>query len=58
MTKSLMSILILTLCLSHCALSTTDIVVGVGGGIFTGMKDKPNPLSAIKFLKTKDKNDK
>ena len=57
MIRSLMSILILTLCLSHCALSTTDIVVGVGGGIFTGMKDKPNPLSAIKFLKKKDKND-
>ena len=53
-----MSILILTLCLSHCALSTTDIVFGVGGGIFTGMKDKPNPLSAIKLLNKKNKNDR
>ena len=38
-----MSILILTLCLSHCALSTTDIAIGVGGGVFTAIKDKPSP---------------
>jgi len=35
-----MSILILTLCLSHCALSTTDIAIGIGGGVFTAIKDK------------------
>ena len=57
MIKSLMSILILTLCLSHCALSTTDIAVGVGGGMFTAIKDKPNPFTAIKLLR-KDKDDR
>jgi uncharacterized membrane protein len=57
MIKSLMSILILTLCLSHCALSTTDIAVGVGGGMFTAIKDKPNPFTAIKFFR-KDKDDR
>jgi len=55
MTKSLMSILILTLCLSHCALSTTDIAVGVGGGALTAIKDKPNPFTAIKLLKQSEK---
>ncbi len=34
MTRSLMSILILTLCLSHCALSTTDMI-NIGAGIYT-----------------------
>jgi len=53
-----MSILILTLCLSHCVLSTTDVAIGVGGGVFTAIKDKPNPFTAIKLLKKKDKNDK
>ena len=48
-----MSILILTLCLSHC--STTDFVA-IGGAVFTGLEDKPNPIGAIKML-TKDKND-
>ena len=57
MTKSLMSILILTLCLSHCALSTTDMV-NISAAVYGGMEKKPNPLGAIKFLKKKDKNDK
>ena len=53
-----MSTLIITLCLSHCALSTTDIAIGVGGGVFTAIKDKPSPFTAIKLLKKKDKNDR
>ena len=53
-----MSILILTLCLSHCALSTTDVVLGVGGGVFTAVNDKPNPFTAIRLLKQKDNNDR
>ena len=57
MTKSLMSILILTLCLSHCVLSTTDMV-NISAAVYGGMEKKPNPLGAIKFLKNKDKNDK
>ena len=52
-----MSILILTLCLSHCVLSTTDIAIGVGGGVFTAVKDKPSPFTVIKLLR-KDKNDR
>ena len=52
-----MSILIIILCLNNCALSTTDIAIGVGGGVFTAVKDKPNPLTAIKLLR-KDKNDR
>jgi|TARA_Y100000310_G_scaffold34180_1_gene32324 hypothetical protein len=52
MIKSLMSILILTLCLNHC--STTDII-NVGGALYTGMEKKPNPLGVLKILK-KDKN--
>ena len=50
-----MSILILTLCLSHCVLSTTDVAIGVGGGVFTAIKDKPNPFTAIKLLKQSEK---
>jgi len=52
-----MSILILTLCLSHCVLSTTDMV-NISAAVYGGMEKKPNPLGAIKFLKNKDKNDK
>ena len=48
-----MSILILTLCLSHC--STTDFVA-IGGAVFTGLEDKPNPVGTIRML-TKEKND-
>tara|TARA_Y100000401_G_scaffold89591_1_gene75137 strand:+ start:450 stop:599 length:150 start_codon:yes stop_codon:yes gene_type:complete len=48
-----MSILILMLSLSHC--SSTDIL-NVGAGIYGGMEEKPNPITAIKLLK-KDKND-
>jgi hypothetical protein len=51
--KNLMSILILMLSLSHC--SSTDFIA-IGGAVFTGMEDKPNPVSAIRMLK-KDKND-
>ena len=36
--RNLMSILILTLCLSHCAISTTD-VVNIGAAIYTGIED-------------------
>ena len=55
MIKSLMSIMILTLSLSHC--SSTDIVA-IGGAVFTGMEDKPNPIGAIRMLsKQKEKND-
>ena len=57
MIRNLMSILIIILCLNNCALSTTDIAIGVGGGVFTAVKDKPNPLTAIKLLR-KDKNDR
>ena len=56
MIRSLMSILILTLCLSHCAISTTDMV-NITAAVYGGMEKKPNPLGAIKFLKKKDKND-
>ena len=55
MIKSLMSILILTLCLSHC--STTDFVA-IGGAVFTGLEDKPNPIGVIRMLgKQEEKND-
>ena len=53
MIRSLMSILILTLCLSHC--SSTDII-NVGAGIYGGMEEKPNPINAIKML-TKKKDE-
>ena len=52
-----MSILILTLCLSYCAISTTDMV-NITAAVYGGMEKKPNPLGAIKLLKKKDKNDK
>ena len=54
MTKNLMVILILTLSLSHC--SSMDYV-NVGAAIFGGMKEKPNPIGAIKVLMKKDKKD-
>jgi hypothetical protein len=31
--------------------------VNVGAAIFGGMKDKPNPIGAIKMLMKKDKKD-
>tara|TARA_A100000172_G_scaffold17109_1_gene9397 strand:+ start:930 stop:1052 length:123 start_codon:yes stop_codon:yes gene_type:complete len=37
MIKSLMSILILTLCLSHCVLGTTD-AVNIGAAIYGGIE--------------------
>jgi len=50
-----MSILILTLSLSHC--SSTDIVA-IGGAVFTGLEDKPNPIGAIRILsKQKEQDD-
>jgi hypothetical protein len=51
MIKNLMSILILTLCLSHC--TTTDFI-NVGAALYGGMEKKPNPVGAIKLLKKKD----
>ena len=48
MIKSLMSILILTLFLSHC--TTTDFI-NVGAGLYTGMEKKPNPIGAINMIK-------
>ena len=49
MIKNLMSILILTLCLSHC--TTTDFI-NVGAAFYT------YGMGAIKLLKKKDNNDK
>jgi len=54
MIRSLMSILIITLFLSHC--STTDFI-NVGAALYGGMEKKPNPVGAIKLLKKKDKDD-
>ena len=54
MIKSLMSILILTLFLSHC--TTTDFI-NVGAAFYGGMKEKPNPMGVIKLMKKKDQND-
>jgi len=42
------------LSLSHC--SSTDFIA-IGGAVFTGMEEKPNPISVIKVFKKKD-NDK
>ena len=55
MIKNLMIILILTLSLSHC--SSMDYV-NVGAAVFGSMKDKPNPVGAIRMLIKKSKNDK
>ena len=49
-----MSILILTLSLSHC--SSTDYI-NLGAAVFTGLEDNPNPIGAIKMLKKKNKKD-
>ena len=48
-----MSILILTLSLSHC--SSTD-AINFGAALYGGMEKKPNPIGAIKMLK-KEKDD-
>ena len=45
--------MILTLSLSHC--SSTDFIA-IGGAVFTGLEDKPNPVGAIRMLnKQKEK---
>ena len=49
-----MSILILMMSLSHC--SSTDFIA-IGGGIYSGLEDKPNPVSAVKMIMKKDKKD-
>jgi len=54
MIKSLTSILILTLFLSHC---TTNDFINVGAAFYGGMKEKPNPMGLIKLMKKKDQND-
>ena len=54
MIKNLMSILILMLSLSHC--SSTNFIA-IGGGIYSGLEDKPNPIGAIKMIMEKDKKD-
>jgi len=41
------------LSLSHC--SSTDFIA-IGGGIYSGIKNKPNFIGAIKMLKKKDKD--
>ena len=46
-----MSILILTLSLSHC--SSTD-AINFGAALYGGMEKKPNPVSAIKMLGKKN----
>ena len=48
-----MSILVLTLCLSHC--SSTDII-NVGAALYGGMEEKPNPIGVIKMLGKKNDN--
>ena len=51
-----MIILILTLSLNHC--NSLDII-NVSAGIYGGMKDKPNPVGAVRMLiKKGKKNDK
>jgi len=50
-----MSILILTMSLSHC--SSTDYI-NLGAAVFSGMEDKPNPVGAIKIIKKKYENNK
>ena len=47
-----MSILILTLCLSHC--SNTMDAINIGVGIYGGMEEKPNPIGVIKMLGKKN----
>ena len=50
-----MSILILTMSLSHC--SSTDYI-NLGAAVFSGMEDNPNPVGAIKIIKKKYENNK
>ena len=38
--------------LNHC--SSTD-AISIGAAVFTGMEDKPNPVSAVKMIMKKDK---
>jgi len=47
--------MILILSLSHCSVSTMDLI-NVGGGIFSGLEKKPNPIGVIKILKKKEKD--
>ena len=52
-----MSILFLTLSLSHC--SSTD-VLNFGAAVYGGMEKKPNPIGVIRMLgkqKEKDANE-
>ncbi len=42
------------LSLSHC--SSTDFIA-IGGAVFTGMEEKPNPVSAVRMIMKKDKKD-
>ena len=46
-----MSILILTLSLSHC--SSTD-VINFGAAVYGGMENKPSPVGAIRMLGKKN----
>ena len=39
------------LSLSHC--SSTDFIA-IGGAVFTGLEDKPNPIGAIRMLGKKN----
>ena len=47
-----MIILILMMSLSHC--SSTDFVA-IGGAVFSGLEDKPNPVGAVKMITKKNK---
>ena len=49
-----MSILILTLSLSHC--SSTDML-NIGAAMYGGMEEKPNPMGSIKLLKKTGKDE-
>ena len=40
--------------LSHC--SSTD-AINIGAAVFSGMEEKPNPVSAVKMIIKKDKKD-
>jgi len=40
--------------LSHC--SSTD-AINIGAAVFSGMEEKPNPVSAVKMIMKKDKKD-
>ena len=51
-----MIILIVMLSLNHC--SSTDFIA-IGGAVFSGMEDKPNPVGAVKmFIKQNENNKK